>query len=72
MSIALKLIPTRDDSYSGLESLTLIALSYNPKPSFVEHLQQCGRSLSRWFLCLSLSSDSISESYIQLLSGFQT
>ena len=41
MSIALKLIPTRDDSYSGLESLTLIALSYNPKPSFVEHLQQC-------------------------------
>ena len=39
-------------------------------------LSAARQSLSRWFLRLSLSlllsSDSISESYIQLLSGFQT
>ena len=33
VSIALKLAPTRDDSFSGLESLTLIALSCDPKLS---------------------------------------
>ena len=82
-----------DNSFSGLESLTLIALSCNPKLSLVgqqtaKHdglypllsvsltvaslcwvLSAARRSLLRWFLCLSLSllsSDSISESYIQL------
>ena len=33
VSIALSLALTRDDSFSGLESLTLIALSCNPKLS---------------------------------------
>ena len=33
VSIALRLAPTRDDSFSGLESLTLIALSYDSKLS---------------------------------------
>ena len=33
VSIALKLAPTRDNSFSGLESLTLIALSCTPKLS---------------------------------------
>ena len=33
VSIALRLAPTRDTSFSGLESLTLIALSYDPKLS---------------------------------------
>ena len=33
LSIALKLAPTSDDTFSGLESLTLIALSCNPKLS---------------------------------------
>ena len=33
VSIALRLTPTRDDLFSGLESLTLIAHSCNPKLS---------------------------------------
>ena len=33
VSIALRLAPTRDDSFSGLESLTLITLPYDPKLS---------------------------------------
>ena len=73
MSIALKLVPTRDDSYSGLESLMLIVLSCNPKLSFVERFQQRDDPCRVGFYALAfLSSDSISESYIQLLSGFQT
>ena len=34
-----KALPTRDDSFSGLESLTLIALSLT-MPPFVERFQQ--------------------------------
>ena len=33
VSIVLRLAPTPDDSFSGLESLTLIALSCDPKLS---------------------------------------
>ena len=33
VSIALRLAPTRDDSFSGMESLILIALSCDPKLS---------------------------------------
>ena len=33
VSIVLKFAPTRDDSFSGLESLTLISLSCSPKLS---------------------------------------
>ena len=37
VSIALKLAPARDNSFSGLESLTIIALSCNPKLSPAGH-----------------------------------
>ena len=97
VSIALRLAPTRDDSFSGLESLTLIALSCNQKlslagqqtakhdglypllsvsltvPPFVEHFQQRDDPCHVGFYAFNslslLSSDSISESYIQLLSN---
>ena len=96
VSIALRLAPTRDDSFTRLEFLTLITLSCHPKlspagqqtakldglypytlclinrASLCWALSAARRSLSRWFLCLTLSllsSDSISESYTQCLSN---
>ena len=84
VSIALRLAPTWDDLFSGLNSVTLITLSCDPKLSpagqqTAKHdglyplltlcwaLSAVRRSLSYWFLRLSLSlllsSDSISESH---------
>ena len=99
VSIALRLAPTREDSFSGLESLTLIGLSCSPNlslagqqtakhdglypllsvsstvPPFVEHFQQRDDPCRVGFYAFNslslLSSDSISESYIQFLSSFQ-